>query len=380
MQKLVAATFLGALIAGVAWLLMRPPAEGPVAGGARAANAAPPVVVVTPVRREQLLDTVDALGTAVANESVTLSARLTDTVRRVHFEDGDLVDAGDVLIELNSLEEEALLAEARANLNDAEQQLARLEDIAGRGLAATSDLDMARARAAAAEARLDTVVARLQDGLVTAPFSGVLGFRNVSPGSLVTPTTAITTLDDISTIKLDFTVPETFLGIMQPGAKIVARSASWVGREFNGEVRTVGSRVDPVTRAIVVRAHIANPDAALRPGMLLTVRAVMAERQALTVPEGAVFELRDQAYVFRVGADLVARQQAIETGDRRLGIVEVLGGLSEGDLVVTEGTIKLRDGVPVRLSGETEAVSGAPSSEAPSSSLVATPAPAGNAG
>jgi len=318
-----------------------------------------PLVTIAEVRREQLYDIVEAIGTAHANESVTLTAKVTDTVRSVDFEDGDYVEAGSVLLQLTNQEEQALLAEARANLDDAESQLRRVENLAAQGLTSEADLDVARSRAAASEARLNTVVARLRDRLIQAPFSGLLGFRQVSPGTMLAPNTAITTLDDISIIKLDFTVPETFFGAMQPGAAVLARSVSYPDREFEGVVRTVGSRVDPVTRAIQVRAHIPNEDRALRPGMLLTVRVVMAERSALVVPENAVYQIQDRAYVFRVGADMVAHEQEIRLGDRRFGSVEVLGGLEEGDRIVTEGIVKLRDGVRVRVETPESAVSGA---------------------
>jgi membrane fusion protein, multidrug efflux system len=193
------------------------------------------------------------------------------------------------------------------------------------------------------------VLARLSDRLIRAPFAGVLGFRQVSPGTLLQPNTPITTLDDISTIKLDFTVPETFLGAMKPGAAVVAKSASYPDREFDGVVRAVGSRVDPVTRAIQVRAHLPNEDRALRPGMLMTVRVVMSEHDALVVPEHAVYQIQDRAYVYRVGDDLVARERQIGLGERRVGFVEVTSGLDEGDRVVVEGIVKLRDGIKVRL-------------------------------
>jgi membrane fusion protein (multidrug efflux system) len=354
MKNLTIFVLLTIIAGGVGWYFMQDaPVAGGMAGGPGAmggfARDAAPVVAVAPVRRELLADTVEAIGTTLANESVTMTAKVTDTVRRVNFEDGDYVEAGSVLIELTNQEEEALLAEARANLEDAENQLRRLEDVSARGLASASDLDMARARAAASEARLNTVVARLRDRLIQAPFAGVLGFRTVSPGTLLTPNTPITTLDDISIIKLDFTVPETFIGVVLPGAKIHASSAGFTDRLFEGEVRTVSSRVDPITRAVTVRAHIENDDRGLRPGMLLTVNVVMAEREVLVVAEGAVFELRDQAYVYTVDDELMAHQRPIEIGERRFGVVEVLSGLDEGELVVTEGTIKLRDRTPVRL-------------------------------
>jgi membrane fusion protein (multidrug efflux system) len=172
----------------------------------------------------------------------------------------------------------------------------------------------------------------------------------------VSPNTTITSIDDISTIKLDFTVPENYFGTMAPGARIVAKSVSYPGREFEGTVRTVGSRVDPVSRAITVRAIVQNKDRALRPGMLLTVQVIMGQRLTLVVPEGAVFQVHNRAYVYRVDG-LIARQQQIDVGARRFGIVEVLGGLQEGDTIVTEGIVKLRDGGPLRFNSSETAIS-----------------------
>jgi membrane fusion protein (multidrug efflux system) len=347
----------------------RPPAVGFSAGAGRT-QAQPPLVTVGYASHDSIYDVVEALGTALANESVTLTAKVTDTVRRVNFEDGDYVEAGAVLIELTNQEEEALLAEARANLDDAESQLRRLQDLSARGLTSASELDVARSRAGASQARLNSIVARLRDRLILAPFSGLLGFRQVSPGTLLSPNTPITSIDDISVIKLDFTIPETFIGTMAPGAKIVAKSVSFPDRQFEGTVRTVGSRVDPVTRAITIRAHIDNKDRALRPGMLLTVEVVTAERTALVVPEGSVFQVQNRAYVYRVDGDTVHQQQ-IEVGGRRFGVVEVLSGLKEGDPIVTEGIIKLREGARVRYETAEAAISERSQGSAPSSGLDA---------
>jgi membrane fusion protein (multidrug efflux system) len=316
----------------------------------------PPLVTVARVKRDQLYDAVEALGTAQANESVMITGKVTDTVRRVNFEDGDFVEAGTVLVELTNQEEQALLDEARANLDDAQNQLRRQEDIAARGLGAASDLDLAKSRAAAQEARLNSIVARLKDRLIQAPFSGLLGFRQVSPGTLVSPSTPITSIDDISQIKLDFTVPEAFLGSMLEGQHVIAQSVSYPGRNFEGIVHTVGSRIDPVTRAVTVRAHVPNPDRALRPGMLLTVQVLTSQHEALVAPEGSVFQIQNRAYVYAVDGNVVHQRQ-IEVGGRRFGLVEVLSGLQEGDVIVTEGIVKLRDGITVRYESSEAAIS-----------------------
>jgi membrane fusion protein (multidrug efflux system) len=333
----------------------RPPAAAGGFGAAGRPQAQPPLVTVGRVRRDSIFDAVEALGTAQANESVTLTAKVSDIVRRVNFEDGDYVERGAILVELMNQEEEAALAEARANLEDVESQLRRLEDLSARGLTSASELDVARSRAAANRARLNSVVARLGDRLILAPFSGLLGFRQISPGTMLSPNTTITSIDDISVIKLDFTVPETFVGAMEPGARIVAKSVSFPDRDFEGTVRTIGSRVDPVTRAVTVRAHIENADRALRPGMLLTVEIVTAERSALVVPESAVFQVQTRAYVYTVDGD-TARQREIQVGSRRFGVVEVTGGVEEGDLIVVEGIIKLREGAKLRYDAAETAV------------------------
>ena len=312
----------------------------------------PVKVVAEPVVRQPLIKTIEALGTALANESVTLTASLNETVRRVNFEDGEFVEAGTILVELSNVEEEAQLAEARANLDEAKRQLARLVGLDKRGIAATSEVDEARSLAEAAQARLNTVIARLDDRLIRAPFSGVLGFREVSPGSLLMAGTAITTLDDVAKIKLDFTVPETVLNLMKPGSNILARSVSWGDRDFVGVIRAVGSRVDPVTRAVAVRALIANEDRALRPGMLLTVRVITEERRAFMVPERVVVQVGDKAFVYAVDSENIAHKQAVQLGTHQAGNVEIVSGVNEGDLIVIQGVIKLRNGSQVTFAND----------------------------
>lgn len=304
------------------------------------------LVVTERARFRSIRDQVEAIATARANESVTITAKVTDTVSRVHFDDGQLVDAGDVLLELSNLEETALLAEAEANVGDLRRQLERLEDLLEQRTVPVSQVDEARARFAGAEARYQSVVARLADRQIRAPFTGLLGFRQVSEGTLITPGTAITTLDDVSTIKLDFSLPEVYLSLLHPGLSLAAQSVAYPDQTFEATVRTIDSRVDPVTRAATVRAVIDNPNLLLRPGMLLTVELVTAERQALMVPEDALVQRGDQAYVFIVEDD-IANIRPVVHGTRFQGWVEITGGLSPGDSVITEGVIKVRPGLRI---------------------------------
>ena len=192
---------------------------------ARAPTQAPPATVTTTVVAERgWSDAIEALGTARANESVLVTAKVTETVVRVAFEDGDVVEAGDVLVDLSGRAEVAGLAEAAAEYRESERQYQRLQQLIAQKLIPASQLDAQRGTMETAKARLDATRARLSDRVITAPFAGVLGFRQVSPGTLVTPGTTIASLDDISTIKLDFTVPETYLSALAPGQAVTARS------------------------------------------------------------------------------------------------------------------------------------------------------------
>ncbi|HEX5756317.1 MAG TPA: efflux RND transporter periplasmic adaptor subunit [Arenimonas sp.] len=322
--------------------------EEPGRGGASA------VTVTTTVLAEQSWqDSIEALGTAQANEAVTITAKVTETVVGVNFEDGDLVEAGQVLVDLSGKAELAGLEEARAALREAEQQYRRGQELAQRQLIAGSQLDAQRATLDAARARLDAVRARLSDRVIIAPFAGMLGFRRVSPGSLVTPGAVIASLDDISVIKLEFAVPETYFASLKEGQDVRAHSAAFPGEEFRGVLRSIGSRVDPVTRAVSVRAEIPNPGHRLRPGMLMTVRLFQPSRQALVLPEISVVQVGQQSFVYRVGEGDQVERVDVRLGQRRSGEVEVLSGLAAGDRVVVDGTGKLRPGARI---SETPAV------------------------
>jgi membrane fusion protein (multidrug efflux system) len=327
-------------------------------GGGPEAGAAPPatIVVTATVAPREWRDTIEALGTARANESVTLTAKVSETVRKVGFDSGDVVRAGDVIVDLSSGAQLAGLEEARAAYQDAERQLARSQELAQTKIISESQLDTQRSTRDAAKARMDVVRAQLSDRVITAPFDGVLGLRQVSPGSLVTPGTPIATLDDISVIKLDFSVPERYLAVLAQGQEIAAHSETYPDRDFAGKVASVDSRVDPVTRSVAVRAQVPNPERLLRPGMLLSVRLYQAERSAIVVPEIAVMQVGSDAYVFRATKDQTAERVKVGLGSRRRGEVEITSGLAAGDVIVTEGAVKLRDGA--RISSAPPAAAG----------------------
>ncbi len=312
-----------------------------------------PVQVVTDrVSMQQIVDQVEAIGTAQANESVSLTSKVTDTVRKVNFEDGDFIHEGTILVELTNSEETAQLSEAQATLDEATRQYNRVKNLIDQGLASELQLDEEQARMQTATARLEAIVARLDDRLIRAPFSGLLGFRNVSPGTLLSPNTVVTTLDDISQIKLDFSIPENYLAVISQGQELEARSVAYEDQVFSGTVATISSRVDPVTRSVTVRALINNEAGLLRPGMLLTVQLIRNRGEALMVSEQAIVPVQNRHFVYKVNAENTAERVPVEIGRTRPGLVEVLSGLDPGDEVVIEGVIKVNPGSKIIRQGE----------------------------
>ena len=205
------------------------------------------------------------------------------------------------------------------------------------------------ARRDADQAAVNAAQSRLNHTTIRAPFAGQLGLRRVSLGSVVSPLTVITTLDDTSSIKLDFDVPEVFISRLSIGLNVNARSAAWPDLVFRGTVISIDTRVDPISRTITVRALLPNEEVRLRPGMFLTVSLLKEDVRSLVVPEQAIVPERSKQYVFVVdGENLVARRE-VTTGRRRPGEIEVLDGLAPGDLVIIEGTQKARPGQPVQI-------------------------------
>ncbi|HZH43244.1 MAG TPA: efflux RND transporter periplasmic adaptor subunit [Lysobacter sp.] len=311
----------------------------------------PVPVTLQVVRTQPWSDALSAVGTVKARESITVTAKVSETVQRVHFDSGDHVPAGAPLVTLSGQAQAAQLAEAQAAAAEAEQQYRRLSELAAQRLVARSQLDTQRAARDAARARVAEVRAAIGDRVIRAPFAGVLGIRQISPGALITPGTAIATLDDVGRVYVDFPVPEAALAQLAPGRRVVARSPVYPARAFEGEVEVVDARVDPATRAVTVRAAFENADRALRTGMLLEVLLLQPERQALVVPEIALVQVGTDTFVYRASADGSVERVGVKVGARRDGRAEILSGLKPGERIVVDGTGKLREGSKVVEAG-----------------------------
>jgi membrane fusion protein (multidrug efflux system) len=325
--------------------------EGGAKGKEGGGNRPPPLVKVEPASSIRFVEKVEAIGTANANEQVTLSAGVTERIERLNFDDGGFVRAGQVIAVLAQGQEQAQLSEAQARAREAGQQLARIEELKSRGFATKSNLDQQVAAAAQARAQAAQARATIGDRNVRAPFSGWVSLRNISAGAVVNAGGEIATISDLSSIKLDFTVPETLLPVMKAGLPIEARSAAYPDQPFRGTVATVDPVIDPNTRAVTVRARLPNPNLRLKPGMMLTVNIETAPRVGLAVPELAVIGEGDNRFVYVVGPDGTAKRVPVKTGLRQEGRIEIVDGLRPGQQVVTEGVVKLADGMKVRLAG-----------------------------
>ncbi len=346
---------------------------GDRAAGAREQRAdrdRPIPVVVETVREQPWIDSLRALGTVQARESVTLTAKVSETVQQVHFESGQEVRRGAPLITLSGQQQFAALASAEAAAKEAEQLYQRQSQLARQQLIARASLDTQRAMRDAARAQVAEIRANLSDRVIRAPFGGVLGIRQVSPGALVTPGTVIATLDDVSRVYVDFPVPETELAGVAPGQALAGRSGTYGEREFDGTVNTVSARLDAGSRAAIVRGDFANPDHALKPGMLVEVRLARGQRPALVVPEIAVQQLGSETFVWRVKADSTVEKADVVVGGRIPGKVMLREGVKAGDRIVTEGVGKLQAGAKV--------AAGAPAAAAANGLQTAT-RPAGSA-
>jgi membrane fusion protein, multidrug efflux system len=320
----------------------------PGAAAGRRANNGPVTVIAHKVSATEFAYATEALGTAKANESVDITAKVTNRLVAFHFREGQQVQKGTVLVELDGTEARASVAAAEAALNDSTRQWKRSRELFDSKMLSAASLEQLEATRLTSQALLDAARSRLSDTIISAPFSGRVGLRNVSVGSLVTPGQIITTLDDTSVIKLDFTIPETFLAVLAEGQQIVAASATYPDAVFRGQIATIGTRVDAVSRSAVVRALVNNSDQRLKPGMFLTVHVTRAAGKALMIPEQSLMPEGDKQYVYVV-RDGKASKLEIAIGRRRPGEVEVLKNLAAGDLLVVEGGEKLRDGSTVKI-------------------------------
>ena len=308
------------------------------------------------VAQRPFSDTIEVLGVAKGRSSLVVTSSTTELITRVLFRDGQTVAKGQPLVELQAREEEAGIISARANLVQAQKDRDRWKTLADKGIAPRVQYEQAQTAYETARALLRAAEARQGDRVIRAPFAGVVGLSDVTAGTLINPGAEIATLDDVSVVRVDFPVPERYLGALRAGMPIVARADAFPGQTFTGRIALLDSRIDERTRAITARAEIPNPGGVLRPGMMLKVTIERGTRVAVAAPEAAVQFEGDTAFAYKIveepGKGSIALRTTVRRGVAEGGFVEILEGLKPGDRLVASGLNRIQPNAPVKLAGK----------------------------
>lgn len=338
--------FIITLLIGLCIYLYLPSSQGEQSGYTPTSTQ----VTAHTIASEENAVLIEAIGSARANQAIYIKSAQNDYVTDIYFNDGDLTSKGQKLIQLQSQQERLTVKELAINLREEKRQLERLTELSRSQATAKSLLEEQLSRVDATQAQLENAKTKLAEMTITAPFSGILGKRQISVGAYVSNSTIITSLDDISIIKVDFKVPEKYLAQLAVGMKVMTQNDAYPEKTFTGKVTHVSARIDAITRSVEVTASFANKGGLLRPGMLLNTALQLSSNQAMMVPEKAIIPQQDKHFVFQI-EDGVATKVEVHVAGRHNGWVAIDQGLSNGQQVVTEGIIKIRSGSKVTVKG-----------------------------
>jgi membrane fusion protein (multidrug efflux system) len=332
----------------------RPSAPAAAKAPAAAAAAAPITVAAIKVGTAPMPQSITAVGSLRSDESVTLRPEISGRITEILFREGQRVEKGATLLRLDRAVANAEVQQARANMVLAQSKHERSIELAGRNFISGQAKDEAKNQLEVAAAAVSLAEAKLAKTELKAPFSGVIGLRLVSTGDYVKEGQDLVNLEAIEPMKVDLRVPEMFLKDVQVGQEVEVALDALPGKSYEGKVIALNPLVDAAGRAIVIRAQVRNQDATLRPGMFARVKLITrAEKDAVVLPEEALVPMGTERFVFRVIGGKAARTK-VETGQRRDGLVEILSGVTKGDIVVTAGHLKLREGSLVKIIGTEE--------------------------
>jgi membrane fusion protein (multidrug efflux system) len=334
----------------------KPDAKAPAAKGPAGFGGPSPVEVVE-LKPVAVQEDLQAVGALRSNESVMLRPEVSGRIAAIGFRDGQPVKRGQVLVSLDATLNDAEVAQARAELDLALNNLKRTEDLARKNFVSSSAQEQAASNAEVLAARLKLAEARLAKMRITSPFDGVAGIRSVSIGDYVKDGADLVNIEDIGTLKVDFRLPERYLTQLRTGQSVEVVADALPGARYRGTIDAINPRIEPNGRSLEVRARLSNTDGRLRPGMFARVRVIVGQRSnALMVPEEAIVPLGDDFFVYTVAEGKASRVR-VKLGVRRDARVELLEGVKAGDKVVTAGMRVQRDGQPVRI---VEPAAGAP--------------------
>jgi membrane fusion protein, multidrug efflux system len=319
----------------------------------------PETVSAEASRAENWQPQISGIGTLTASDGIDIAPQVGGVVEQVHFESGQDVKKGALLISLNIDTEEAELRSLTARLSNAESEVRRREELYAKGFAPKADVDQLRSQRDSLQADADRIRATIAQKFIYAPWDGRAGFKNVSPGKYVAPGQAVVWLQSIDPIYADFAVTEADYGRIKPGQPVTARFNAWPDVTFKGEVATTDARMSDASRMITVRAKFANAERKLLPGMYAEVLVDAGKPESVvTVPQTAVtYSLYgDSVFVVVPAAkadaaakdgDLAIERRFIKAGEARGGRLQIADGLKPGEQVVTAGQNKIEQGSKV---------------------------------
>jgi membrane fusion protein (multidrug efflux system) len=317
----------------------------------------PPTAVTTVVvKKETWPSTLSVIGTAAAIQGVTVSADLPGTIDKIHFESGQWVKEGDILVELDIRQERAQLASLEAQRDLAKINFGRAQELVKQGVIARQEFDNATSQQKATEAQVGDVKAAIARKTIHAPFSGVLGIRQVSLGQYLAAGQSIVSLQTMSPIYVNFGVPQQDMGRVIPGHVLRVTNSDLPGMGFSGRITALDSVISEQTRNIQVQAIVTNKENKLRPGMFVQVELPMGSpREVVPLPGSAInyAPYGDSVFVVTDMKDPKGnsyrgvRQQVVKIEGSRGDQVAIVSGLKPGDEVVSSGVFKLRNGAPV---------------------------------
>jgi len=325
------------------------PKQGAAGGGAGGAAFAVQVVAVE-ARREPIIESLSLVGSLLANEIVEVKSEIEGMIVSLPFAEGQRVEKGDLLAQLDDSTLAAAVAEAEANFKLTQITYDRNKELFTGKLISQQEYDQSQAMFAASRATLERHKSELKHTKIFASFSGIVGGRQVSPGQVISKNTTITWVVDLDRLKAEFSVPERFLGQLHAGQKIDMAVAAYPADKFLGEVYFIGPQLDPSTRTALVRAYVKNDELKLKPGMFANLDlALRVKDDAVVIPEPALMPIGDRVAILIVGKDQTAELRPVKVGMRTTGMAEILSGVNSGELVIVEGTQKARPGGKVKL-------------------------------
>ena len=306
-------------------------------------------VIAVRAERQPVTESLALVGTVQANEAVEIKAQIGGIVEKIHFEEGQRVEEGALLFEIDSAKLAAQLAQAEAALRLSKSKYDRAVDLSQSKSMSQQELDEARASFDGAQASGELIRQQIKDTKIKAPFAGIMGARMVSPGQVVAPQQTLGSLVDLDPVKAEGQVPERFAGQLQTGQKFALKIAAFPNETFDGEVYFIAPQVDPINRTSLVKAKVPNPDLRLKPGMFASADVTLKVREeAVVIPEAALILNGEETTIFIVDGEMKAQPRPVRVGLRQAGRVEIIEGLKGGEMVIVEGTQKVRPGGKVK--------------------------------